>query len=292
MKILFVGVFDSGGISTNNSQLKELRKLSCSVEQYSYRERATIIGKAKRDIELFNIAKTGKFELVIFSKCNGVKNQIFKEISKCATTCLWFMDPVNNYNYEMAGKAKSVDFVCCDKINVLEVISRKVDNVYHVPEGFDIESDTPVSVPKVYDVSFIGSIYGNRRKQIRKIDRNVHIISGVYGKDHAVAVSKSKINLNFCTRKSASDRVYKVLAAGGFLITDDWDGRSLHFKDGRDLVIFEGSHDLNQKINFYMENHELAVEIARNGAKTVKPFDRRNWAIRIIDIYETLQNVQ
>ena len=53
---------------------------------------------------------------------------------------------------------------------------------------------------------------------INEIDNDVTIFTSAYGSDHARAVSSSKINLNFCTDSGASDRVYKIMAAGGFFI--------------------------------------------------------------------------
>ena len=50
------------------------------------------------------------------------------------------------------------------------------------------------------------------------------------------------------------DRVYKVMAAGGFLLTNDWIGREEMFVDGEHLVIFNDPQDLAEKIKFYLAN--------------------------------------
>ena len=78
---------------------------------------------------------------------------------------------------------------------------------------------------------------------------------------------KVKINLNFCTAQGASDRVYKIMAARGLLLSDDWEGRERDFIDGEDLVIFKSMEDLNAKIDYYLNNPEEASRIRANGYK-------------------------
>ena len=47
--------------------------------------------------------------------------------------------------------------------------------------------------------------------------------------------------------------MYKILAAGGFLLTDDWYGRELTgLVDGEDLVIYNNISDLQEKIIYYL----------------------------------------
>ena len=96
------------------------------------------------------------------------------------------------------------------------------------------------------------------------------------------------INLNFCTSNGASDRVYKILAAGGFLLTEDWHGREELFKDGKDLIIFKNMQDLKQKIDFFIKRPEDRKRVANSGLETVQNYTRLNWAKRIIELYEQL----
>ena len=111
-----------------------------------------------------------------------------------------------------------VDYVCCDKINVLLEATKLNKNTFLVHEGFDETVDKPYDLEKEFDITFIGSIYGKRLSIINKIVRGVTSFNGIYNTEHAKVVSKSKINLNFCTKNDASDRVYKILAAKRFLI--------------------------------------------------------------------------
>ena len=74
------------------------------------------------------------------------------------------------------------------------------------------------------------------------------------------------------------------MAAGGLLVSNDWKDRSEHFTNGRDCVIFKDMNDLNEKIQFYLNNPEMADMIAKYGHETVQKFNRLNWAKRIVEL--------
>jgi len=289
MRILFVGVFDSNFRSTNTSQLLSFKQLGCDVVGYNYRDKAHQIGPEQRDKHLIKTVRTGKFDLVVYSKCNQVSYDTFDEINKLTKTCLWFMDPLVSYNQEMRLKTNLVDYACFDKNNVLEVAKTINHNSFYVCEGFDSRNDKPHDLLKENDVTFIGNVYGQRERILNEIRTPVKIINDAFGAQHSIEVSKSKINLNFCTGGGASDRIYKVLAAGGFLLTDDWVGRKNKFQDNEHLVIFKDIDDLNQKIEFYLSNPNLAEKIALAGSTRVQKFTRLNWAQEVIKIYEKIK---
>lgn len=284
MKILFVGVFDNNRRSTNTSQLLSFKRLGHEVVGYNYRQRAMLLGRRERDLHLYDTIGKGNFDLVVFSKCNGISIELFKKAKKYAKTCLWFMDPLQTYDKEMRLKTELVSYFCCDKRNVLNVALEFNKNSFHVCEGYDEDVDKPHDIDKKHDVSFIGNLYGDRMNIINQIDNDVTIFTSAYGSDHARAVSSSRINLNFCTDSGASDRVYKIMAAGGFLLSNDWDGRKKHFTNGRDCVIFKDAKDLNEKIKYYLENPELVNMISKYGHESVKSFSRTSWASKIVEL--------
>ena len=287
MKILFVGVFDTIGRSTNTSQLLAFKSLDCDIVGYNYRQKALLIGAKERDTHLGSLIEQQDFDLVVFSKCNLVSTNTFKEIKKHTKTCLWFMDPLVSYTPEMQEKTSLVDFACFDKRNVLKEAKKNNDNSFYVCEGFDSLTDKPYEEESlIYDAGFIGNIYGDRQQMLSQIQKPVKISNNMFGFNHPKLVSQTKINLNFCTSQGASDRIYKILGAKGFLLSDDWIGREEHFQNGKDLVIYKNIQDLNEKIDYYLENEKERQEIADNGYETVQQFTRINWAKKIMRIYE------
>lgn len=284
MKILFVGVFDTNKRSTNTSQLISFKRLGHEVTGYNYRQRALLSGRRARDVNLYETILKGKFDLVVFSKCNGISLALFKKAKGLTKTCLWFMDPLQTYDKEMRIKTGLVTYFCCDKKNVLTVAKEFNKNSFHVCEGYDEDVDKPHTLEKEYDVSFIGNVYGDRSVTIDSIDKEVSVINNAYGEQHAMEVSKSHINLNLCTDEGASDRVYKIMAAGGFLLSNDWEGRKEYFTNGKECVIFKDTKDLNDKIDYYLKNPEMVEQIAKHGQEAVKAFSRISWASKIVEL--------
>lgn len=275
--------------STNNSQAKAFEALGHTVIRYNYRVRAKKLGAGKRDHEIIGICKTEKPDLVFFSKCNTVNIKVVHECNKISETCFWYMDPLNaNWNSEAKEKVKHASFSCFDKNNVFKQAKKINKKSYLVREGFDSFKDLPRQLEQNIDVSFIGNLKGVRKKAHSLI--NFHVFTDAYGEKHSEIVSKSKINLNFCSNRGASDRIYKVLAAGGFLLSDDWDGREELFQDREHLVIFSNLEDLEEKIKFYLDNSFERKRIAQNGYIKVQEYSRINFAKQIIDLHKKVKN--
>jgi len=273
MKILFVGVFSEG--STNNPQRDCLRQLGHIVDEFSYRSitncnSALVLHSIKQDYDMLLIAKAPEI------MTSTIK--LFKQNNPGSITVLWFMDPIRSYNNVMMEKTAVCDIAYFDKKNVLSIAKKYNKNSHYLCEGFDESSDYKHNVPTEYDVSFIGNIYNNRDSFLANIP-NIKLLSGVYGSDHSLEVSKTRINLNICTDAGASDRIYKILAAGGFLLTNEWEGRELTgLVDGRDLVIYNDIGDLNNKINLYLDDVDRREKIAESGFRTVQKLNRLEWA--------------
>lgn len=83
----------------------------------------------------------------------------------------------------------------------------------------------------------------------------------------------SRINLNFTIPNIKSGiplRVWDVLGAKGFLLTNYQAEIPLYFKEGEDLVCFDGVEDLKEKVAYYLAHEEERKRIAENGYRKVK----------------------
>ena len=272
MKILFIGVFTEG--STNNPQRDCLIKLGHEVDEFPY-----------RSISNFNIAlqEIKDYDIILISKGNGISQYTMNKLKDNNKKIIyWFMDPAQTFTPEMAMKTHFSNIAYFDKIKTLKLAKQFNKNSKYLCEGYDETVDIEQKVEKEYDISFIGNIYGNRKELLERLD-NVDVITSAYGSQHSIEVGKSKINLNICTDGCASDRIYKVLAAGGFLLTDDWEGRELTgLVDGEDLVIYNDIDDLQTKITHYLRNEYMRNYISKKGKEKVKELTRMEWANAIL----------
>ena len=281
MRILFVGVFTEG--STNNPQRDCLRKLNHIVDEFSYRSipncnSALVLQSVKQNYDMLLIAKAPEIMITTIES--------FKQNNPDSVTVYWFMDALCNYTSQMQNITATCDYAYFDKENVRQLGLQVNSNCRYVCEGYDENVDRPFDISKEYDVSFIGSIQGNHedRNTIINSIPDIKIITNAYGVDHSFEVSKSRININHCTAGGASDRIYKILAAKGFLLTNDWVGRELTgLVDGIDLVIYNDVEDVNNKIKLYLTDVDSRDKIAESGFRTVQKLNRLEWAKGITD---------
>ena len=289
MKILFVAVFNPN--STNYEQANCLEKLGHEVIRYDYRKEIENKTLSDRDKDLHSLCCAIEPNLVIFSKCNGINYRVIEECNQICPTCLWYMDPLNqNWNNELLDKISRVTYCVMDKRATYKLCLKYNKNTFFVTDGYDENIDVPYIVEQNIDVGFIGSLYDMNRqtivKELKKIHEiNVTITGGVYREEHAKTVSRTKINLNLCTTKTASNRIYKIMASGGFLLTDTWDGYEERFEDGKDLVIFNSVEELAEKVKYYLFHIYERNEIAANGHETILPYSKLGWAKKIIEAY-------
>lgn len=83
----------------------------------------------------------------------------------------------------------------------------------------------------------------------------------------------SKINLNFTIPNIKSGlplRIWDVLGAGGFLMTNYQAEIPIYFEEGKDLICFEDERELVQKATYYLEHNEERQAIAKSGYQKVK----------------------
>lgn len=86
---------------------------------------------------------------------------------------------------------------------------------------------------------------------------------------------KSKINLNITLRSIKTGiplRIFDILGAGGFLITNYQSELTDYFEIDKDLVCYESLDDLINKIEYYLNHEEERNRIAKNGHEKVKKY--------------------
>jgi len=83
---------------------------------------------------------------------------------------------------------------------------------------------------------------------------------------------------------SLNPRVYEILAAGGFLMTDYRKEIDDLFVPGEDLVIYKDAKDAAEKIFYYLEHEEERKKIAQNGNRKIKKHTYLNRAEKLLQL--------
>jgi spore maturation protein CgeB len=85
----------------------------------------------------------------------------------------------------------------------------------------------------------------------------------------------SKINLNITLRSIQTGiplRVFDIMGAGGFLITNFQQELYDFFEEGKDFVVYENLTDLKEKVRYYLEHDDERIAIAKSGHTKVLKF--------------------
>ena len=85
----------------------------------------------------------------------------------------------------------------------------------------------------------------------------------------------SKINLNITSRSIESgipQRVWDIMAVGGFCLTNYQPELEEYFEIGKDLEVYHNLEELDEKIAYYLAHEEQRIRIAINGYKKVREY--------------------
>ncbi len=83
---------------------------------------------------------------------------------------------------------------------------------------------------------------------------------------------QSRINLNITMRSIQTgipQRIWDVLACGGFLLTNDQPELHEYFEVGKHLEVYRNRQELMDKIDYYLKHEDVRKEIAINGYREV-----------------------
>lgn len=127
-----------------------------------------------------------------------------------------------------------------------------------------------------WDVVFIGKDNGKRyyhkdRASVLEALRphcNLNVITGEgQTKDQHWVYNQTKINLafSFPMQEGTSNRLYNILASGGFCLTRYYPGMEKQFKNHKHLAWFHSNDEAIKMIKYYLENEEERKKIAHQG---------------------------
>lgn len=148
-------------------------------------------------------------------------------------------------------------------------------------------------LPFDYDVTFVGQPHGNRREVIQALrDAGINVRvwgngweSGRLSQEEMIRVfNQSRINLNLSNasvwrrrhrftiwknwsrpRDQIKGRNFEVPGCGGFLLTGQAENLNDYYTDGKEIVTFQDTHDLIEKIRYYLAHEDERVAVAQAG---------------------------
>lgn len=278
-KIIYIGVFSPH--STNVWQANGFENQNVEVIRYDYRKRLQDLGDIiQRDMEIVSLCQKEQPDFILFAKCNHMSPLVIKACREVCKTVMWYMDDIHNVDQELIQKLSYCDYIFTACETCIEDFRDHTPNVFRLHGGYDPTIHKPINVPKVRDVAFIGDL--RPRRKVFRDYVEFEVISGAYGIEHSIAVSGTKINLNFTEGYGVSNRLFKIMAAGGFALTQSYKNIGLDFQEGIHLDVFVTIEGLRNKIIYYLDNESKREAIAKRGMLKVKDFDNNNFAQTIL----------
>lgn len=95
----------------------------------------------------------------------------------------------------------------------------------------------------------------------------------------------SKINLNISSRSIESgipQRVFDIMAVGGFVLTNYQPEIEEYFVIGEDLDVYHNVNELIEKVGFYLKHEDVRIRMAMNGYQKVRKYHTYENRLRVI----------
>jgi tetratricopeptide (TPR) repeat protein len=204
----------------------------------------------------------------------------------------WAIETPTNFS-RCLKRAENADWVFCAQRDGAEALMRAgISNVEWLPLACDPLTYRPHVVEKLWDVCFVGRLFGRDRQallqQLVAAVPSTHV-SRTYGEEAARTYSASRIVFNCSTSGDINARVFEATACGSLLITDALDGNGLNelFRHGVHIATYNTAEELLQKVRHYLDHEDERERIAKAGRREL--LSRHTFAHRMGRLLEVVQ---
>lgn len=154
-----------------------------------------------------------------------------------------------------------------------------------------------------YDVTFVGSLYGDRRRWVDTLRAaGIDVQCFGHGSEHGVVASddipeiirNSRISLNFTGSDNLvpgagsggqiKARTFEVPGAGGFLLTQHAAGLERYFRPGEEVAMFDTPDELVEQVRYYLAHAEARDRVAHAGHR--RTAEHHTYAARFAEIFD------
>jgi glycosyltransferase involved in cell wall biosynthesis/SAM-dependent methyltransferase len=148
-------------------------------------------------------------------------------------------------------------------------------NVHWLPLGCSPDLHAVPMPGRTIDVAYVGSFNpeegGRRRDVLTAVQRRFpnSYIGKAWPDEMASIYARSKIVVNAAFRNDVNMRVFEAMASGALLITDEAEGLSDLFEEGRHLVVYRNDAELCDLVQHYLDNEDARERIAAEGQREV-----------------------
>lgn len=293
MTILYLGNFNPFMSSTEKIIKEALEKLGHNV--FCFDERSV------NAPDILQSAKNYKADLFLFHK--GIRwgfslQQLHELLLRL--TCkkaFWYFDPINNFpdrEQFMQLIIPNVDIGFLT--NGTWIKQNNYKNLRWLLQGTEVKKLGKKKKEYECDIAFAGSIYKGREVFFdnfkKKYGDKFKTFNNVFDRDFYDLCASAKIMIS--PRFPANDffwsnRIYKTLGAGGFMLHPRCEGLKKEFTAGVHYEDYGDDEELFMKIDWYLEHEADRKKIAKAGyEKCIKDFSYTERVKKLIEEIEKL----
>ena len=206
--------------------------------------------------------------LMLVFKGSGIPPELIRQV-RCPAV-LWYQDDVFTTGHgrrDIAYNASAFDVVYSfDREALEEYRKHSVRDARWLPLAMSPAVHRKMYLPKKYDVSFVGTLFPNRKQLIERLRKRFDVfVARAYMDEMVKIFNESKIVLNVGVGPTGiQSRVFEALGCGSFLLTNEIPESSRLFEDRKHLVYFN-EENIEDLIAYYLEHEDEREEIALNG---------------------------
>lgn len=194
--------------------------------------------------------------------------------------------------------AKDFDYVFVAMKDYLNAFRKIHDNVFWLPLAADPGIHKNYHVNKLFDIGYVGSmpmvskpseLHKDKMRLLNNLGKkyNVLAVGNVWKENVGKIYSMSKIGFNKSVGGDLNMRVFEIMSCGTLLLTDKiGNGLTDFFMDRKHLVLYETEDELDELIQYYLENEEEREKIAITGQKEVH--EKHTYDIRMRTMLEVM----
>lgn len=160
------------------------------------------------------------------------------------------------------------------------------DKKYWFPNSYPDDLIYPLNIEKVHNIGFCG----NNRPEIHYLDKfGIKKDIFVIGDEMVKAINSYKIHFNKNISNDINYRTFETTGCRTLLMTNYTPGLEKLFDIGKEIITYENTHDLDDKINYYLNNESERIKIETAGYERSKKdhtyFERSKMLVDIINQY-------
>jgi spore maturation protein CgeB len=277
-----------------------LRHLYETVELFDFVSIARSEGVAAMNQRLIAEVQAKRPDVVVFCLFQEEFDpEALKRVRELSKTMVIYLD--DNWRVEYSRRwAQHFDlYASADIDGVRKFADAGLPHAYFFPFGCDPRVYRPLGLPKVYDVSFVGSFHPRRQWEIRQLEKaglKVHTAgfgwpNGPASHEEMIRIfNQSRINLNLSNSRTLDARYvisslrafkdairsvktveqlkarhFELNGCRAFQLSQYTEGLERVYRIGEEIAIFTSPDDLVDKVRYFLAHGDRAEAIAEAG---------------------------